>query len=218
LSGAAAATSRIRLATGIYLLGLRHPLISARMVATLHEMSGGRFVLGVGSGWLAEEFDALGLEFARRRSRYEEALAILRAAFAGEPFEHHGSEFDFGLVQVCPSPIRVPLVLGGNSDAALRRAASIGDGWFSSGTPTLDHAARLHQRLHELRADLGRTNAFSVHVRMAGASADRFDEYLAAGIDHVVIWADQVWPKDAGPTEKYDVLAQAAQRFGLRGG
>ena len=102
LAAAAAVTSRIRLATGIYLLPLRHPLLTARGVASLADLSGGRFMLGVGSGWLQEEFDALDVPFATRGSRYEESLAVLRAAFRGGPFEHAGRHWKFGPVQITP--------------------------------------------------------------------------------------------------------------------
>ena len=116
LAGAATVTTRLKLATGIYLLPLRHPLVTARAAATLDGLSGGRFMLGVGSGWLREEFAALAVPFEDRGQLYEESLEVLRAAFRGGPFQHSGKRFHTGEVQVSPRPVAVPLVLGGNSD------------------------------------------------------------------------------------------------------
>ncbi len=215
LSAAAAVTTQMRLATGIYLLPLRHPLISARMVSTLHDVSGGRFTLGVGSGWLAEEFDVLDVPFAKRRARFDEAIAILRESWAGKPFEHHGEQFDFGRVQVCPTPITVPLVLGGNTEPALARAARLADGWFSSGTPSLEDAVALRDRLDYHRTQQSKHGNFSVHVRKALAVPDDFDRYEAEGLTNVVVWADQIWPNSGALEEKRAVLAAAADRLGV---
>lgn len=215
LAAAAAVTTTMRLATGIYILPLRHPLISARMVATLHDVSGGRFMLGVGSGWLEEEFAAVGVPFDHRRRRFEESLVILRSSWAGQPFEHHGEEFQFGRVQVCPAPITVPLVLGGNTEPALRRAATVADGWFASGTPSLEDAVRLRDRLDVLRTERGRCAPFSIHVRKAQATPDDFDSYEAEGITNVLVWADQVWPRTGSLEDKRAALASAADRLGV---
>src|SRR6201993_4971373 len=99
LAAAATVTTHLKLATGIYLLPLRHPLMTARAAATLDVLSGGRFMLGVGSGWLREEFEALSVPFADRGQLYEESLQVIRAAFRGGPFEHSGKQFQTGEVQ-----------------------------------------------------------------------------------------------------------------------
>lgn len=215
LSAVAAVTSRIKLATGIYILPLRQPLISARMVSTLHDVSNGRFMLGVGSGWLEEEFEAVGVPFAKRRARFEESIEILRASWRGEPFEHHGTEFDFGRVQMCPTPAHIPLVLGGNTEPALRRSARVADGWFSSGTPDFDNAVRLRDRLVALRQEAGMTNPYSMHFRVPGATPDEFPRYEAEGIENLVVWADQVWLGDSVEAKRAS-LAAAADRLGVR--
>ena len=121
LSAVAAVTERIRLATGIYLVGLRHPLAVARMTLTLQDIAGGRFMLGVGSGWLEEEFAALDVPFAQRRVRFEEALAVLRAAWAGGEISFAGDHVAFEHVIVTAEAVHVPLILGGNTEPALRR-------------------------------------------------------------------------------------------------
>ncbi len=136
LSAVAASTKRLEVATGIYLLALRHPLLTARAGCSVHDLSRGRFVLGVGSGWLEEEFEALGVPFASRVSRLEESIGILRAAWSGGYFSYTGRHYALRSLQVSPRPCPIPLFLGGNSEPALERAARLGDGWLSSGTPT----------------------------------------------------------------------------------
>ena len=214
LSAAAAATSDIGLATGIYLLALRPPLVTARMAATLHDVSGGRFTLGVGSGWLEEEFTAVGVPFAERGARLDESIDILRQAWSGKPFAHDGTFWRFGRVLMSREPVGVPLVLGGNTERALRRAADRADGWFSSGTPSFDECVRLRGRLLDLRAELGRHEPFAVHVRVATPDVD-LAPYAEAGFDSVLVWADQVWPADADRAGRRAALAEAGARLGL---
>lgn len=212
LGAVAGATTRLGLATGIHLPALRHPLLTARAAATLAELSGGRFVLGVGAGWLEEEFDALGVPFAERGARLEEAVAVLRAAWRGGPFRHDGRHFRFGPVQLSARPVDVPVVLGGNTDRALRRAVAVGDGWFASGTPTLDEAVRLRDRVEELAG-----RPFPTWFRVAAADPRLVERYRAAGIGDVVVWADQVWRGD-GPAERRRSLVAAAGALGAGAG
>jgi probable F420-dependent oxidoreductase len=209
LAAVAAVTERIRLATGIYLVGLRHPLVVARMTSTLQDIAGGRFMLGVGSGWLEEEFAALGVPFEERRSRYEEALEVLRIAWAGGEIAHAGRHVSFEHVQVTAEPVHVPLILGGNTEPAMRRAARIADGWFSSGNPSFDEAVRLHTRLTELCAQEGRAT-LPAYVRMAGRDPAELRQYTEHGFEHVTVWAHQLWPSDGDPVSKLDRFAQSA--------
>lgn len=215
LAAVAGATSHIRLATGIYILALRHPLVTARAAATLHEVSAGRFLLGVGAGWLEEEFAALDVPFEERGSRVKESIDILRAAWRGGPFEHHGTHFDFGPVQGSRRPADVPLILGGNTPVALRRAAAQGDGWFSSGTPDLDQAAELVATIRRLRAELGQSAPYRCYVRVPAAEPELLERYAAAGIDDVVVWADQLWPKKGTLASKCVAFAAAAVAIGV---
>jgi probable F420-dependent oxidoreductase len=209
LAAVAAVTERIRLATGIYLVSLRHPLAVARMTLTLQDVAGGRFMLGVGSGWLVEEFVALGVPYVERRERYEEALAVLRAAWAGGEIAHAGRHVSFGHVLLTPTPVHVPLILGGNAEPALRRAARLADGWFSSGNPTFDEAVRLRARLAELVAQAGRA-PLPVYVRMAGRDVDELRRYAEHGFDHVTVWANQLWPADGDLPAKQARFAESA--------
>jgi probable F420-dependent oxidoreductase len=210
LGAVAAVTERIQLATGIYLVGLRHPLAVARMTVTLQDIAGGRFMLGVGSGWLEEEFAALGVPYEERRIRYDEALAVLRAAWAGGEISFAGDTVAFEHVMVTAEPVAVPLILGGNTEPALRRAAAMADGWFSSGNPTFDEAVRLRARLAELSESSGRAGPLPVFVRMAGRDRSMLDRYAEHGFEHVTVWANQLWPAVGSPNEKQERFAAAA--------
>ena len=133
LSYVAAVTSRIRLATGIVILPQRHPAYLAKEVATLDQLSGGRTILGVGIGWLREEFEALGIPFEERAARTEEICAALRVLWSAgaQPFE--GKFHRWAPVHSNPKPVQPggpPIVVGGHTKGAARRAARVGDGWF----------------------------------------------------------------------------------------
>ncbi|WP_329344281.1 TIGR03619 family F420-dependent LLM class oxidoreductase [Streptomyces sp. NBC_00663] len=134
----AAATEDIRLLSHVAVVGLRHPLLTAKQYATLDHLSGGRLILGVGAGHVAEEFEALGLDFRQRGALLDECMDALRAALGPEEFpEHHGKFYDFQGLGQRPRPAqpRVPLWVGGSSPAAVRRAALKGDGWLPQGDP-----------------------------------------------------------------------------------
>src|SRR5437764_5823702 len=146
-------TTRVRLATYVYNLALRHPFVGARAVQTLDIVSGGRAEVGLGAGWLESEWKAAGLDFATRGRRLDEAIVVCQRLWSEEVVEHHGEFFDFGPVMFEPKPVQrhwPPIVVGGESAPALRRAARFGDGWVG-----LDHTpesvAGPVARLRELR-------------------------------------------------------------------
>jgi alkanesulfonate monooxygenase SsuD/methylene tetrahydromethanopterin reductase-like flavin-dependent oxidoreductase (luciferase family) len=133
----AAATTRLRFCTLVYILPLHHPLEVAKSLATLATFSGDRVMLGAGAGWMREEFETLGVDF--------EGLV-----------EHHGEFFDFAPLAQNPAPGRpIPIGIGGASKAALRRAARLGDGWLGAGN-TPDEAEEILRTLDRLRAEAGR--------------------------------------------------------------
>ncbi len=216
LAAVAARTTTIGLATGIYLVPLRHPLMTARAAATLSDVSGGRLRLGVGAGWLREEFAALDVPFTGRTARMEEAIDVLRRAWQGGPVEFHGSHYGFAPVQISTHHVPVAIVLGGNSDPALRRAVTLGDGWFSSGIPTFDEARRLRDRLAELCAELGRTDPLPTTWRIASPDAEIVDAYAREGFEELLVMQYDVW---AGDTldERSEGLAKAGAALGLIG-
>ncbi|WP_431267045.1 LLM class F420-dependent oxidoreductase [Dankookia sp. P2] len=131
---AAAATTRLRLMTGVIILPLRNPLVLAKQVATLDHMSGGRIELGIGVGWLREEFDALGVPFAARGRRADDYIAAMRALWRDESASFAGEFVRFHGVSCSPRPVAgaVPIIVGGHSEAAARRAGRLGDGFFPS--------------------------------------------------------------------------------------
>lgn len=132
LSYVAAATSTIKLATGILIVPQRNPVVLAKEVATLDKLSDGRLILGVGVGWLEEEFDALGVPFARRGHRLDEHVRTMRALWTEDEASYSGEFSSFDKVVSRPKPEQgsVPIVVGGHSEAAARRAGRLGDGFF----------------------------------------------------------------------------------------
>src|SRR5579875_1125065 len=142
LGYAAALTSRIKLATGIVILPQRHPLYLAKQLATIDLLSHGRMILGIGSGWMKEEFDAVGVDFHRRGAITDESIQAMRAVWNDNPASFHGQHFHFHDVKSLPKPVQpggVPIHVGGHSAAAARRAGRFGDGFF----PTIVDPAKL---------------------------------------------------------------------------
>jgi probable F420-dependent oxidoreductase len=163
----AAVTQRLRFLTNVYILPLRHPLLVAKSVGTAAVISGNRVALGFGVGWMREEFDVLGAEFARRGRRTDEMIAILRKVWAGGMVEHHGEFYDFDALQMSPAPTRpIPIYGGGLSEAAFRRAGTLCDGWISV----------IHS-VEELRAMAGRLHA---QRRQAGREGQPFEIFASA--------------------------------------
>jgi probable F420-dependent oxidoreductase len=133
LAYAAAVTTTLRLATGILILPQRHPLYVAKEVASLDVLSRGRVILGIGVGWLEEEFDALGIPFAERAARTAEAVRAMRSLWKDEAEPFAGRFFRWGKLESHPKPVQkpgVPIVVGGHTELAARRAARYGDGFF----------------------------------------------------------------------------------------
>ena len=134
MAAAMAVTTRLRFMTGVIILPLRHPMVLAKQVATLDHMSGGRIELGIGVGWLKEEFEALGIPFEKRGKRTDEYVAAMRALWAKDGASFSGEFVNFHDVSSNPKPVRggVPIVIGGHSEAAAKRAGRLGDGFFPS--------------------------------------------------------------------------------------
>lgn len=215
LSAAAAVTSTIRLGTAIYLLPLRHPIMTARALATVAALAPGRVLFGVGAGWLREEFALLDVPFAQRGARLEEAVDILRKAWRSGPFQHDGDQFKLGPVQVATAPVDIEIVLGGNSDRALDRAVRIADGWFSSANPTLDEAVRLRDQIERFRQQHDRTTPLHCWFRVANLDAPTLARYAAEGLTDLVVWSHEVWPSELAPEARRDRLRRSAEALGL---
>ncbi|WP_244201876.1 LLM class F420-dependent oxidoreductase [Streptomyces diastatochromogenes] len=164
LAHLAAVTERVRLLSHVAVVGLRHPLLSAKQYATLDHLSGGRLILGVGAGHVREEFEVLQVDFERRGTVLDEAVDALRAALGPEEFpEHHGKLYDFADLGQRPRPAQehVPIWVGGSSPAAVRRAALKGDGWLPQGDPR-DRLPAQIDRLKALREQAGIEAPFTV--------------------------------------------------------
>ncbi|MCP4039579.1 MAG: LLM class F420-dependent oxidoreductase [bacterium] len=154
----AAVTERLKFTTFIYILPLRNPIEVAKSTSTLGVLSNDRFALGIGAGWMKEEFETMGVDFKTRGKRLDEMLEVLHKLWSGDVVEHHGEHFDFRPLSMCPVPAGgVPVWVGGISGLALRRAARLGDGWLGSGQ-TPDEAVELLGKITALRKEYGREN------------------------------------------------------------
>lgn len=189
----AGVTSTIKLGTHVYNLALRHPFVAARAVQTLDVVSAGRALVGIGAGWLPEEWRAAGLDFRTRGARLDEALAICQRLWSEDAVEHHGRFFDFGPVMFEPKPVQrpwPPVLVGGESGAALRRAARNGDGWIGM-AHTCESVVGPVARLRALRKEYGREGGFEVVVGGTVASPSDLDRWTDAGVDRLIVspWA-----------------------------
>jgi probable F420-dependent oxidoreductase len=215
----AALTARIRLATGVYVLPLRNPFVTARAVATLHAMSGGRAILGIGAGWNREEFNVVGEDFEDRGPRMDEIIGILRRLWSGESFAHSGAFYRFAQVRLGPAqdpPIRI--VMGGDSPPALRRAGRLGDGWYSTATGTLAEMVGFRERIEQARAGAGRAaEPFDYYIRMNGAlDARNATRYHDAGFDHLTLPTNRLWRGASSVDDKVDILDRLASDLGMQ--
>jgi len=188
LSFAAALTKKIRLATGVLILPQRHPLYLAKEIATLDLLSGGRVLLGVGSGWLKEEFDALGLDFHARGARTDEAIQAMRECWRENASSFRGKHFNFGPIFSYPKPPHndVPIHIGGHSPAAAKRAGRLGDGFF----PALGEIPKLQElfaTMREAAQKAGRDPSDIELSCMARAAIDSVKAVEDIGISRVVV-------------------------------
>lgn len=190
LAWIAAQTTQIRLGTFVYLLAMRHPFVGARAFATLDILSGGRAEAGIGAGWLVTEWAAAGLDPKTRGRRLDEAIDVTKRLWTEDVIEHHGEFYDFDPVMFEPKPIQrphPPLVIGGESDRALRRAAERCDGWIGmSHTPESVVAPIATLRTYEDEA--GRADR-PVQVTVMGAIEHRSDieRWEEAGVDRLIV-------------------------------
>lgn len=184
----AGCTESIRFGTHVYNIGLRHPFISARAVATLDIVSSGRVELGIGASWLAEEWAATGLDFGTRGRRVNEAIAVCRRLWTDKEIEHHGEFFDFEPVMFEPKPFqpRIPVHVGGDSAAALRRAALLGDGWIPM-NHTLDQIPGSVSKITSMREAAGITPDIEVTMGLPVETRDDLARYEEAGVGRVLV-------------------------------
>jgi probable F420-dependent oxidoreductase len=201
-------TERIRLGTNVYLLGLRHPFVAARAIQTLDVVSNGRAEVGIGAGWLREEWLAAGVDPATRGRRLDEALGVVKRLFTEPAVEHHGEFYDFAPVAFEPKPVQKPwprFHVGGESEAALRRAARHGDGWLGLGH-TPDSLRAPLARLRELREREERAHEpFEITIGASLASKDDAARFAELGVHRILLTP---WQRSR---EAVDGLRRAAE-------
>jgi probable F420-dependent oxidoreductase len=194
-----AVTTTLRFVTFVVKLPIRHPVMVAKQAASVAVLTGDRFLFGVGTSPWPEDYELLDVPWARRGKRMDECIAVIRGLTSGGYFEYHGEVFDIPAVKMSPAPSKpVPILIGGHGEAALRRAAVMGDGWMHGGG---DPAALggLLARLGELRAEAGREAApFETHViSMDAFSLDGVRRLEEQGVTDVVVGFR--WPYVVGP-------------------
>jgi probable F420-dependent oxidoreductase len=194
LTWAAAHTTTIRLATGILILPQRNPLVLAKEVATLDVLSGGRVMLGIGAGYLEAEFIAIGANFAQRGAVTDEYLDVLDALWYAEHPEHHGRFADFAGIDAHPRPRQrpIPLVVGGHTEPAYRRAVARAHGWYGYWLSPDDVAVSL-AGLRAAAGDVDRSaglGELEISVTPRGhLTPERASDYAELGVDRLVVLA-----------------------------
>lgn len=208
LGFAAAISRRLRLATGIIILPQRHPFYVAKEFATLDVLSRGRAVMGVGIGWLEEEFDALAIPFRERAARTEESVRAVRSLWRPEPEAFEGEFYRWNAVHSLPRPIQqpgVPVVVGGHVEGAARRAARIGDGFFPA-RGGLDTLSGLFEALRDECGRVGRDpSAIELTASLGKSDPDLLRRFEDLGVSRLVI---------APPGFDRDGLERGLEAFG----
>lgn len=183
-------TRRIRLGTNVYLLGLRHPFIAARAVQTLDIVSGGRAEIGVGAGWLRSEWTAASLDPATRGRRLDEALTVCKRLWTEASVAHDGEFYQFESVKFEPKPLQKPhppILVGGESTAALRRVARHGDGWYGIGH-TLESVRPVLQKLREIARSEGRDpDTLELVTATRVSSSEELRQWEDLGVTRLVV-------------------------------
>jgi probable F420-dependent oxidoreductase len=193
-----AVTERLRFVTFVLKLPVRNPVLTAKQATSTAVLTGGRLVLGVGTSPWREDYDVLAADWDSRGRRMDESIAILRGLAAGGYFEYHGTSYDLPPVKIAPVPPEpIPVLIGGHSDAALRRAARLGDGWLHGGGKPAE-LPRLLARLAGFRSQEGTADrAFEVHViSMEAYTLDGIKRLADQGVTDVIVGFR--WPYHTG--------------------
>jgi probable F420-dependent oxidoreductase len=229
LAAAACATTKLALVTNLSVVPYRNPLLLAKSAATLNRVSEGRFYLGAGAGYLKSEYFALGVDFDERNALFEEALEVMQLHWSGKPFTFEGRHFSARDIQALPAPRgrSVPIWMGGNSNAAMRRAAKYAAGWMpmtapasvaqTARTPPVTTTEELRERLDVLKQYAGdRYDELELIMGYSGPrlsdfdreseqARDRLGELEELGVDWVLVGPP--WSPAPGPTEWLEAFA-----------
>jgi probable F420-dependent oxidoreductase len=203
-------TTTLRFVTSIHVLPLRHPVILAKAAATAARLCDGRLTLGVGAGWMRDEFDAVGVPFERRGARMSEAITVLRTLWQQGPVEHSGEFFSFPPVLMEPVPPRIPIAVGGASDAALRRTARLGDGYIMPTQPFAEMPATLERLRAALAAEGRDDSTLEIFIPCLGAPADEILAALEPGVDNVTVMP---WPHPGKETTSVSEKLEHLERY-----
>ncbi len=208
-----AVTSRLRFTTFVVKVPIRNPVLLAKQVTSTAVLTGNRLSLGVGTSPWREDYDVLGVDWAGRGRRLDESIAIVRGLAAGGYFEYQGKTFTLPAIKIAPVPTEpVPVLVGGHSEAALRRAARLGDGWMHGGGDPADLPGLL-ARLAELRRQAEAERPFEVHViSMDAYTVDGVRRREEQGVTDVIVGFR--WPYEVGPdTEPLSSKLDHLRRF-----
>jgi probable F420-dependent oxidoreductase len=220
LALAAGVTEHVALGIAVLVLPLRHPIVTAKQLASIDVASGGRLRLGVGAGWLREEFEALDVAFESRGARLDEWIRLLRSCWTGTPDPHAGPLYRLPPDILClPAPAGpVPILIGGHSEPALRRAGAIGDGWLGQQSlgslDTAEIEAARRTAADAARAAGRDPELLQVVLRIVesagrtGELAPRLSELATAGVDEVIVDVD--WDRDDPGAELERLMAGVA--------
>ncbi|MBM4269670.1 MAG: LLM class F420-dependent oxidoreductase [Deltaproteobacteria bacterium] len=208
----ASVTERIRFVTNVYVLPARNPFVVAKAAGTAAVLSNDRVILGIGSGWMKDEFDLTGEDFATRGSRTSEMIDVLRKLWRNEMVEHHGEHYDFGRLQMSPAPTRpVPIYSGGSAERVLRRTARKCDGWLSPPS-NYEDLKRSIGALQKLRREYGREKEpFEYVVTCRDRSGvDGYRELEDLGATAVMT---APWVRHGGYVQPLDVKKRSLEEF-----
>ena len=214
MARASGATTTIKLGTGITLVPERNPLLLAKEIATLDRFSGGRFMFGVGTGWLREETEIMGGDFDHRWTQTREAIEVMKELWTKDEAEYHGRYYDFPAVRSFPKPAQQPhppVILGGLARNVLRRIIAHADGWLPNRiTPAEVEEGRA--KLDAMAAEAGR-DPKSITISVFGQPADRdlVQSFLNAGADRVIVRPDHV-ETEAAMGDQLERMAEAVLR------
>jgi probable F420-dependent oxidoreductase len=216
ISALGAVTQRLRFTTFVVKLPIRQPVLVAKQVASVAVLTGDRFALGVGLSPWPEDFTVTGTDWATRAARMDEMIEIVRGATRGGYFTYAGKHYHLPSLKICPTPPKpIPILIGGHAEAALRRAARLGDGWMHAGgdASKLDlHLARLR----ELRGEAGREHEpFEIHVISLDAySLDGVRRLEDKGVTDAIVGFRNAYERDTmGLQQKIDALRGYADRI-----
>ena len=189
LATVAAHTETVKLATGVNILPQANPLLLAKQAASLDFVSKGRFMLGIGIGWLREEFDAMGAPFERRGARFDDYLQAMRAVWSGESVDHESDFLRWKGFKSYPIPSNLPIIIGGSKGKAFLRTAKYGDGYFAPGAGVdaiKDLIAQLRDACKEVGRDISEIEITAMWMGLA-EGADSVSRYADLGVDRLVV-------------------------------